>query len=69
MYSNNPSNEPVETAPSALTCHHCKNPILYHRIDENSWWLEVPCVKCGSWLFDVRIDHPRCHMQIFGVSA
>lgn len=60
-----------ETTESTLTCSKCKTPVLYRRIEgeENTWGLEVPCVKCGSWIFDVIVENPRMHCQIFGVNA
>jgi hypothetical protein len=59
------------TSESALTCHECKTPVLYREIEghPDMWWLEVPCIKCGSIRFDVRVDNPRAHMQIYGISV
>lgn len=36
--------------------------------DKVVWLLNIPC-ECGSQLFNIRVDHPRSHTQLFGVTT
>jgi hypothetical protein len=56
LYSHGPLPGGVE---SPFTCSNCKRVALWKKFEEepNLWWLEVPCVGCGSSLFKVKCDN------------
>jgi hypothetical protein len=68
-----------ETCPSPFTCAKCGKRIMWERIEfapgstissvtEPCWSLNVPCA-CGSQLFNVVVEHPRAHCQVYGINA
>lgn len=72
------------TSESALTCANCGRVALWRSIDEPFpgmhfvpvqefdnyfWWLEIPCIHCGSQKFNVRVDNPRSHCVLHGISV
>lgn len=59
-----------KTLPTNITCAKCGTPVVWVELapGTDQWWLHMPC-DCGSRLFNIKIEKPMMHCQLYGVGV